>query len=99
VCSFCLRPASHSHFAGNHIVQQNSALQSRPQARENSAVMRSLGALLCPYNSYNDIPGMKNLTTEQRGIFGREEKVLRTFFILHGGGLYPAILGVGIEPP
>ncbi|MDR2136324.1 MAG: hypothetical protein LBO76_06895, partial [Treponema sp.] len=28
-----------------------------------------------------------------------EEKVLRTFLILHGGGLYPAILGVGIQPP
>jgi hypothetical protein len=42
---------------------------------------------------------MKNPAAEQRGIFGREEKVLRTFLILHGGGLYPAIIGVGIQPP
>jgi hypothetical protein len=42
---------------------------------------------------------MKNPAAEQQGIFDREEKVLRTFFILHGGGLYPAILGVEIEPP
>jgi hypothetical protein len=62
-------------------------------AAKNAPKPRSLivsGNMFCP---------MKNPAAEQRGIFGREEKVLRTFFILHGGGLYPAIIGVGIEPP
>jgi hypothetical protein len=36
---------------------------------------------------------------EQRGIFVREEKVLRTFLILYRGGLNPAMIGVKIEPP
>jgi PTS system nitrogen regulatory IIA component len=42
---------------------------------------------------------MKNPAAEQRGIFVREEKVLRTFLILHRGGLSSAIIGVEIEPP
>jgi hypothetical protein len=40
---------------------------------------------------------MKNPAAElepkvQRSIFVREEKVPRTFLILHRGGLYPAII-------
>jgi hypothetical protein len=47
---------------------------------------------------------MKNPAAElepkvRRGIFVREEKVLRTSLILHRGGLNPAIIGVEIEPP